>query len=117
MSYEETDYGRSLWFVDTLDGKEKPQKSILSGHLVTLDEPDSSQLSLSDGSCDPTMTLNMHSAAFETKFGGAVSEDSLTVDKRCGRVFLCRHVCFCTYTYSVVRGVLYVFTVSETLYI
>lgn len=78
MSYDEIDYGRSLWFVDRFDGKEKSQKNVLSGHLVTLDEPDSSKLLLSDGATDTAMKLDMQSAAFETKFGGLARQDLLT---------------------------------------
>ena len=91
MSYDEADYGRSLWFVDPFDGNEKPSKSILSGHLVTLDEPD--KPTLTEGPSDPAITLDMHSAAFETKFGGLATQDLFTANKRC--VCACVRVCVC----------------------
>ena len=101
MSYDETDYGRSLWFVDPSDGNEKPQNSILSGHLVTLDEPDTS--SLNDGASDAATTLDMHSAAFETKFGGLATQDLLTANKRCVCTCVCVYVCVCTCVCVCVR--------------
>lgn len=94
MSYEETDYGRSLWFVDLLDGKEK---NILSGHLMMLD--DQPLQSVIDGPSQRATTLDMNSVTFEAKFGGLAPQDSLTTDKRC-TVCVCvclLCVCLCVY--------------------
>ena len=85
LSYDESDYGRSLWFVDL----DRSQKDILSGHLVTLDEPE--PLHTKAPTDPPEMTLDMCSAAFETKFGGLAAQDVFTANR--GSVYTCVVLC------------------------
>jgi len=95
LSYDETDYGRSSWFVDLDDAtKEKrPDRSVSSGHLVTLDEPDSSNWP-ADDSNQSHIPLGMHNATFETRFGGlAVNE--LSIDMPPNKRFVAYGICVC----------------------
>ena len=98
LSYDETDYGRSSWFVDLFDtAKEKrPERSISSGHLVTLDEPDLSNWP-ADDSNQSQIPLGMHNATFETRFGGlSMNELSIDMPPNKRSVFKCIYGIICT---------------------
>jgi len=98
LSYDEADYGRSSWFVDLSDDvKEKrPERSVSSGHLVTLDEPDLSNWLADDGS-QAQIPLGMHNATFETRFGGlAVNELSIDMPPN-KKLVLVQYMCSCRF--------------------
>ena len=64
--------------LDDTTKEKRPDRSVSSGYLVTLDEPDSSNWP-ADDSNQSHIPLGMHNATFETRFGGlAVNE--LSVD-------------------------------------